>query len=70
MTWLLGSHITFDQVQGLTWFWFQSDNWLAEAWSELLNANKASPETDDMDIHNPIKQTNIPLANPGLGISV
>ena len=54
MTLLLVSHITFDQVQGLTWFGFQSDNWLAEALSELLNEDKASPETDDMDIHNPI----------------
>lgn len=33
---------------------------MVEAWSELLNANKASPETDDLDIYNPVKQTNNP----------
>lgn len=61
MTLLLESHITFDQVQGLTWFMFQSFNWLPEAWSEVFNANKASPETDDMDIHNSIEQKKILL---------
>lgn len=40
----LSSQVILDQVQGLTWFWFQSASWSVEAFSEFFNANSASPK--------------------------
>ena len=42
-TLLFESQLTLDQVQGLTWFWFQSVSWSGEALSEVLNSKSASP---------------------------
>lgn len=43
MTLLFVSQMTLDQVQGLTWFGFQSESWLLDAFNEYLNAKSASP---------------------------
>lgn len=39
----MASQLTLDQVQGLTWFWFQSVSWSGEALSEVLKSKSASP---------------------------
>lgn len=44
VTKFLSSQMTWDQVQGFTWFWFQSLSWLGNARNDILNANNASPE--------------------------
>lgn len=50
MTLLLLSQFTFDQVHGLTWFWFQSLSWSGELINEALNEYSASPEKENTDI--------------------
>jgi hypothetical protein len=50
-TLLLLSQITFVQVHGLTWFWFQSVNWLFGIFIESFNATRASPVTKSIIYH-------------------
>jgi len=45
MTCSLLSQITFVQVHGVTWFGFQSFNWLSGTFIEIFNADRASPVT-------------------------
>lgn len=53
-TLLLLSQMTFDQVQGLTWFWFQSVSWMFGTRNEVLNANRASPEREHKTVSQPL----------------
>lgn len=53
-TLLLLSQMTFDQVQGLTWFGFQSVSWMLGTRNEVLNANSASPEREHKNVSQPL----------------
>jgi hypothetical protein len=52
------SQLTRDQVQGLTWFSFQSLSCWPEAFSDFLNSISASPEIDKTITHPLEKQWN------------